>query len=301
MMSNIKTRSMESTVFNKLLIDQIVDTAVSDAVSSMVEGIHNNRVIINKDKAIESLYNTLFINFNVMQDKVAQRRILGYLPIIIVVDYDGFYSLVHDEYIGEDGYRRIEPIWQPKMSYAYSDGTYVYSFTLDHYLSVYDINSGQFYVGLQEELKEEISSDIIQDNKTFDEVRRRTIINAIEKKMVCGINEHNQIASQYGITYKFSLPVIEKEDWYRTIDDSGMIVFFQGIPLSMDGEYYNSFALGGAMVTKTSNYYIQEDKDSGISYYHREGCSELTNSSIVMTSREKCAISGAYPCDTCKP
>ena len=48
-----------------------------------------------------------------------------------------------------------------------------------------------------------------------------------------------------------SLPLIEYEEWYRTIQDISMLVLFQGYPYgnSITGTY-NRVAIGGARIAK---------------------------------------------------
>jgi hypothetical protein len=292
---------MKAATFEKIELNQIIDTAIMDGVSQLVTSYDNDQYGISKEAAIEAFYKTLYINFNVLGDEVAQKRIQGYIPITLVIDYDGYYALVNRAYTNDAGYKEMELIWSEKKTFSYYDGDYIYLFTLTDELTVIDATTMQSYTGGQEDLKTIIPTNIIQDDGYFNEVKQNTIINLLEEELQLAINNHNDMASLYGITYHFHLPKIDTSDWANTISDIGMITFIQGIPLSSTNEYYNNFALGGAGVVKQPVYYIQEDPATNILYYHRADCSSLTDDSTVYSSREKCAAAGAYPCPLCKP
>jgi len=244
---------------------------------------------------------SLFLNLDVIGDEIAQKRIIGYIPVIVVIDYNGFYVLSSQEYTKAEGYKEISPVWKQKIPYSHTDGSYVYSFSLDNFLEVYDVSNGDFFSGLQEDLKSDITSEIIQQNDIFQDARRRTIVEAIQREVNYGINQHNQIARQFGITYSFSLPAIDKEEWYKTIDDVGILTFFQGMPIGIGNERYNNYALGAARVIKGHKYYLQTNSLNGITYYHRENCPLLLTKEELMDSRKDAAKAGALPCKECKP
>ncbi|BCN32385.1 hypothetical protein [Anaeromicropila herbilytica] len=112
---------------------------------------------------------------------------------------------------------------------------------------------------------------------------------------------HNRIAEHYGITYQFALPYIEKEEWYRTIDDIGLFVVFQGYPYGLNtGDVFNQYSYAGARIRKTRCYYITKEAD-GKRYYHKATCSKVTNKDYPYYNKKDCALEGAYPCPECNP
>jgi len=68
----------------------------------------------------------------------------------------------------------------------------------------------------------------------------------------------------------------------------------------LQGERFNSYALGASRIVRKTYYYIQENAN-GLRYYHRENCPELTVRDKAYDSREDCAMEGAFPCHTCRP
>lgn len=306
-MMNIKMKNVSYSTYKKIELNRILDTAVEDATSDLVEVGEDKRIIINKEKAVSTFFNSLYLNFDIVGDSVSQRRIDGYIPAIVVVDYDGYHILSNETYTNSEGYKEIKQVWKPKRMYSYSDSKYVYSFTLDDLVTVYDIDNKVFYKGKFADIKSKVRSKVFEDDKTFDQVRRRTIIESIKKDINYYINKHNEIARQFAITYHFTLPVIEDEDWYKTIDDVGILAFFQGLPIGVGNERFNSFAVGGARIVKAPKFLV-DTVDSDIKYYHKEGCPyiklKVENGKevyLMYNSQKESAKEGYFPCHKCNP
>lgn len=301
LLSEIEYNNLEQATYKKMEMNHLLDTAVEDGVCVLVDRGEGGSVQINKERCVTTFYNTLYLNFGITSDPYAKAKIKGYIPVIVIIDYDGFYLLGNETYLDDEGYTQIQTVWQPKRTFAYTKDQYVYGFTLDDTVTVYDVANAIFYEGKQKDLKNKVATDLLQDDSLFDQVRRRTIIEALQLHINDYINHHNEVARQFGITYQFSLPVIEDEDWYRTIDDVGMLAFFQGMPMGIGAKRYNEFALGGARIVKSDRYYLQVDATKGLTYYHREDCISLSDKSISFNNQSKCALEGAFPCDQCKP
>lgn len=301
LISDSNTRHIEEVLYSKSAMNRILDTAVEDGVTLLVERGLGEHIKINKEKCVKAFYNTLYMNLGIIDDPYDKARLAGYIPIIAIVDYDGLYLLANETFVDDGGYFVIMPVWQPKIMFAYTKNQFVYGFSLEDDVTLYDLSNGMFYKGKQIDIKRETSAELLQDDILFDQVRRRTIVETLQREMMEYINRHNEVARQYGITYQFSLPTIEKEEWQQTIDDIGMIAFFQGMPLGAGGAYYNDFAFGGAKINKSDGYFIEVDSNNGLAYYHRESCKFLTDKSKGYNNQSKCALEGAFPCDYCKP
>jgi hypothetical protein len=192
-------------------------------------------------------------------------------------------------------------LWTEKIVYTYEENNLIFRFTLGDYVYIYDVQANKRYEGIYSELKNLYPNSCLSDHGIFEQIRRKAIINEIEKYMMEYINKHNQIAQSYGITYQFSLPQIDKTDWYRTIDDISMLVLFQGYPYGISGvDFYNRYAFGGARITKNRIYYVARD-NSGKLYYHKESCPNLNVFDEVYFTKEECALEGAFPCPECNP
>ncbi len=313
MISNLKLWDMKAVSIKTLEINRLLDSASEDAASALTEVGEDGRVTINKENAVEGFFNSLYINFDVLSNSTLQKKIQGYVPVVAVVDYDGYYIFSQETYEGASGYSETKHVWKPKKMFSYSDGRYVYAFTLDDYVTVYDTMDAAnkvFYEGYYEDIKSFVSGSIMDSREIFDQTRRNVIVDSIKADINYFINRHNKVASKYGITYNFAPPSIPDEDWYRTISDVGVIAFFQGIPIGTGGEVFNSFAIGGGRLVKQQKYYVVHTGDSAsINYYHRQDCEQLPRrggqidweATDVYSSRKECAGKGYYPCPECQP
>ncbi|RCX13012.1 hypothetical protein DFR58_11969 [Anaerobacterium chartisolvens] len=311
LISNLKLWDMKAVSIKTLEINKLLDAACEDAASALIGRGEDGRITINKEQAVEAFFNSLYINFDVLDNSMLKRKIQGYVPVIAVIDYDGYYIFSQEIYTGALGFSEIKHVWKPKKMFSYSEGTYVYSFTLDDYLTVYDVTDpdNRAYEGAYEDIRLLHAGSIIDTSESFDRVRRSTIVESIKDDINYYINLHNRIALKYGITYHFAPPLIQDEDWYRTIDDVGVIAFFQGIPIGTGGDVFNSFAVGGGRLVKHEGYYVESEATSLIQYYHRTGCVDLpyNNGRVdkdkvdIYGSRKECAEKGYYPCPKCNP
>lgn len=305
-MADIDAGNAEIALYKKTELNRMLDTAAEDGSACLVAVGGDKKVEINKEKAAEAFFNSLFLNLNIFEDDLARKKMEGYVPCLIAVDFDGYYVMNNQEFTNDEGYREMEMAWSPKKPFSYYDpgSGCVFGFTLSNYITIYDTFSDEFYQGTVDQLRAMSEFDtnrLIQDSTLFDQVRRRTIVECLRRDVNASINSHNNIARKFGITYHFTLPVISDEDWYKTVDDVGLLVFLQGIPIGVTGERYNNFALGGARIVKTPKYYAETDAATGIKYYHKEDCPLLVNNDTVFDSRAECARNGYLPCRQCNP
>lgn len=293
---DMRVYNLTAIINQKVEYNKALDSAIDDSVINLVEVDRQRNLILNKEKAAEQFYQALYANFGIMGNPSLESKLKGYVPVILVTDEDGFYLFYFDTYkSGEETI--ITQRWSEKQPYAYEISNYIINFTLDTYLTVYDKNTHQLYEGEYKDLEDMFHNTLLAEEETFHIVRRNTIISAIEEKMNEYINKYNNIAKQFGITYQFWLPKIDKTDWYRTIDDISMLVLFQGYPYHFAStDTYNRYAIGGARIKKSRVYYITEE--SGRKLYHKSDCVHLSNITDITAffTHEECALEGAYPC-----
>ncbi|MGL5381765.1 hypothetical protein [Clostridium sp.] len=296
---DLKIDNMKLGEKKRIELNRALDTAVDDGVSQLIEvGGDSKKPIINKEKAIETFYDSLFLNFNALENTTQKGILDSYIPVICVIDRDGYYIYSSEEF-EKQGQKVIEKVWQPKQYFTYEADGYIYMFTMDDYLSVYDSNNNRFYEGKRKDLAPVVGTQILSDLETFESTRRKCIVDKVKNDLNYYINNHNTMARQMGIDYMFAIPQIEEEDWYNTVDDIGMMVFFQGYPIGISNEVYNYYAIGGARVYKGAKYYLQNI--DGLPYYHRDSCTLLTNRSYEVQTRQEGAKKGYRPCRECMP
>ncbi|RCX23538.1 hypothetical protein DFP94_1011137 [Fontibacillus phaseoli] len=225
----------------------------------------------DKEAALSVLMNTLGINFGIIDDPLALKALMLYIPAVVVIDYDGYFIYAMEESTGEDGDHVEEHRWRPKKPFIYrdSDGNSL-AFTLDQQITVIDPVTGERVSGLRNTLASSLSIPLLRNADTFEQVRRTTIVHSIEDELGEVINTHNRVARKLGVHYTFTLPVIPQEDWNNTIDDVGILVFLQGIPAG--NKYYNNYALGGGRLVKNKPVFGGKNPDSGVKYASEKSC-----------------------------
>ncbi|WP_054955815.1 hypothetical protein [Paenibacillus dakarensis] len=245
----------------------------------------------DREKALSTFSNTLYINMGIQDDPQAQAALWWYIPALVVVDYDGYYIYSMQSYTGPDGEEQYRHVWTPKIPYAYSDGEgSSIHFTLDNQVEVYDGQNEVWYSGLQKELAGKTGVSLVDRPERFEEIRRITIVHSIQEELAYYIKRHNTLALRNGVSYRFSLPVISQEEWTNTINDIGLMAFIQGIPIG--DRYYNNYSLGGGRLVKAPVYYGGVEPDTGMKYVYRSACSFPYEVREVFGSRKEAAASG---------
>ncbi|HEY8499472.1 MAG TPA: hypothetical protein VIL89_02545 [Clostridia bacterium] len=296
----IKSENLQNAAYKSEVINRYLDAAVEDASEAMIIRGVDKEIEISCENAVNTFFNTLFINFNVGGDERAKSLLSAYIPVIVLIDYDGYFVMSMEEYTNSKGEAEQKMIWKPKKPYVYESGGFIYLFTLEQKVTVYSSSSKRFYEGLPEDIKVNLPAADVLENGLFDDVRKRTIVESIKNDVNAAINKHNKYAVRFGITYNFSPPSISDGDWQRNIEDVGFLAFFQGLPIGLNGQRYNSFALGAARIVRKSIYYIEKGAND-LFYYHRDKCQVLTERNKPYDSREECALDGAFPCPVCSP
>lgn len=296
-----KIKDLNAVQNKRLELNRALENATDDATRKLVEvGGEYKKLKINKEEAVRQFYKTLYLNLNLMDDKLQQTSLEQYIPAIAIIDYDGYYIYSNEEYI-ENGEPITTKVWQPKKYFTHKaeDNKYIYMFTISDYVTVYSTGEEKIYEGKRADVAKEIDTFVLRDEEEFDQTRRETIVRTIQEDLIYYFNKCNEIGRHFGQTYNFYLPQIEEHDWTNTIDDIGMFVFFQGFPMGVTNEKYNYYVLGGARVYKKTPCYIEVVDDIG--YYHRENCGHLTEDKQLVSSKEEAASRGYRPCPDCRP
>lgn len=286
----------------QVLYNQRVEAAVDDGVVYLTEFDNNEEVFINKDACVANFYNSLFANFYATHDQDLQNQLKVHIPVLAIIEMDGYYI----QSLGiakKNGVQQLVENWSSKAYFYYEEEDLLYQFFLGsskEYLRVKDLRRNLSLEGYRGDLTAELPfNKIIKDETIFDQIRRRTIIESFSETLVKSIKSHNQIANKLGINYEFAFPSISWEEWYRTVDDIGFFVFFQGYPYGNGtGDTYNRFLFSGVRNYKKAKYYVEEKSHK--LWYHNEDCPELINRQWIYSNQKLCAKAGAYPCPACQ-
>lgn len=226
-----------------------VDNAVEAAMFQLVEMDDGIQPSLNKEEAITVFFDSLELNLGTTEPGVNRLDLERYVPVIAVILDDGFY--LYRNTGSADAPVRYQKSFGTKIPYlSIENGRKLY-FTMGERVRICSMEDEVLAEGNYHDLVQEYPLECFVDDGSFLRLRRQTIIQQITESMEESVNAYNDIASQFGIQYRFLLPVIEKEEWYRTIDHTSILVLFQGYPYGnrMTG-YYNRVAIGGARIRK---------------------------------------------------
>jgi len=293
-----------------------LDSATSDAINYLATSGAYGTNKINKDMLVTKFYNSLYSTMGIISDRSKQAEIELYIPVILICDVDGYYLYYYDRYIGSDGQSYSSRVWSEKLPYTYQDENFVYRFMLTDQVNIYDVNNllgtenkvmQMNYHEIQVEeayadFRSDHSDSFLLDDAKYELVKKAAIIKQVEESLSNYTNRHNEIARQNGITYNFSFPVGQEEEWAGYMDDVNLLVVFQGYPYGANRDYtYNKVLSAGANVIKRDLYYVA--KKSWYLLAHKTGCSHLAESTTVLEETfetiEECAKLGAYCCPEC--
>jgi hypothetical protein len=256
--NRLEVKAQRMTLLAELRYDAALDAAVDDAAQALLVNVDQQqearydsvkRVRVNKEEAIATFYRTLYTSMGIGDDAITQQVLNRYIPVVVVIGYDGFFVYAEEEFQNSAGRTELRPVWGSKKPYAYADSQgNSLAFTLDDYVTAYEAGSRTWREGLRSEIGTSSSISLLQDPVLFEQTRRNTIVHAIQDELAYRINRHNQFISRVGVSYTFTLPTISQEEWNNTVDDVGVVAFVQGIP--MGNKTYNNYALGGSRVMR---------------------------------------------------
>jgi hypothetical protein len=258
---NQKTNTVVAITKLQIQYNNAIDNAVEDAFLQVVDQDSLESTSIDFASVTDSFFRYLAWNLGLEAESKKAKTLTYYVPVIAYIVQDGLY-MAYQKVEGENQVIEQSAYWNNgewNTSFHISESipfekitdTYQIQYTLTDYIRVFNRITKEEYEGYYGDLVGRFPDLLPSTKEEFDKERRLIIINCITESMNMYIEKHNMIAKQYGLKYQFSLPYIEEEEWYRTVDDISMLVLFQGYPYGNDTlGYYNRMALGGARVRK---------------------------------------------------
>ncbi|WP_145410302.1 hypothetical protein [Paenibacillus xylanexedens] len=299
---SLHTRDAEEAQLLSQKYRSALQTAVLDAGAVMHQNEKQNNeagydstkfVKADKELALLTFTQTMALNMGIQDDPAAIRSLFDYIPAIVVLDYDGYYILAKEAEMTGNTELTYKQVWSPKKPYTYADpnGSSI-NFTLDGYVYAYDAIQGKWIEGFQKELASNTQIPLLQDTDTFEQVRRSWIVTSVQEDLADIINRHNEFARRNGISYTFTLPLIPQEDWYNSINDTGIMAFIQGIPVG--DQKVNNYAIGGGRLVKKTAVVGGVDPSTGVKYYYPSTCNYGYRAEEVFGDGKQAAAQGYF-------
>ncbi|MGO4530299.1 hypothetical protein AB4Z30_14555 [Paenibacillus sp. 2TAF8] len=282
-----------------------LQTAVMDAGAVMhqnekqdAEAGYDSAKFVKADKelALFTFTQTMALNMGIQDDKVAIQHMFDYIPAIVILDYDGYYIFAKESEMTGTMEASFIQVWSPKKPYTYSDseGNSI-NFTLDGYVHAYDARARKWIEGFQHELATSSTIALLQDSILFEQVRRTHIVTRVQDELAGVINRHNEFARKNGVSYLFTMPLISQEDWYNSINDTGIMAFIQGI--AAGSQKINNYAIGGGRLVKKTAVVGGVDPATGIKYHYPATCNPGFRAEEVFTTAKQAAARGYFEYD----
>lgn len=315
--TDVAIGKLNTIVNEKKELTASLNSATTDAVSYLAESGYYGADAISKYQITETFYTSLYSSLGIIDNDGAKTEIEKYIPVILLCDTDGYYVYYFDDYKDIDGITYLKRLWSEKMPYYYQDEYFIYRFTLTNTVYIYDYNhllsadqkmiETNYYEFQNNEnfasFRDNYSDCILLNENTFEIAKKTAIINQLEDTMSYYVSNYNSIAHQNGISYNFSFPAGQEDEWAQYMDDVNLMVVFQGYPYGKDGNYvFNKISTAGANVTKKDIYYVEQKSW----YYlaHIKECDKLKESTTVLeetfSSTSEVAEFGAYCCECIK-
>ncbi len=302
----------------KQRLNRCFNQAVDEAASMLVKE-DSGQLIMQKEKAVDVFFRTIYASLGILSDVAAQQELMNYFPIISVVTEEGIYLYFREIY-EQDGKRQISQMqWSECIPYTYEDLDFVYHFTMGDTVKIYD--KKKLLGELDDEVmtyeidyreakeREEFQNyyrshpdSILFDEGAYERIQTEAITSKMEEVFSAYMTQHNLMAENFGISYEFTLPRVDQSEWMRAVEGPSLFILFQGYPISYGvGETYSDFSFSGATINKKTFYYVEPKEWYYL--YHKEGCESLTQTDdlTVFYSTKDCAEYGAYACPKCFP
>lgn len=247
-----KVEALQEVTRLQVFYNNALDNACADALYEVVDMDSVDVRRIDYAEVTNNFYDYLALNLGLFLHSDKAERIARYTPVIMYILQDGYYYVCQN--------REVDNKIQGKSSLYISDfipfqsdvENYRIFYTIEDRLVIQNRETNARYEGTYEDLKEAFHDVLPHSYKEFDTVRRMVINRQIEATMNACIKSHNMIAKRCGIQYRFSLPVVEREEWYNSVNDITMLTIFQAYPYGTKSlGTYNRVALSGARIKKS--------------------------------------------------
>ena len=318
---DIKTQYKTQTTRYVADLRSATNAALEAAKMNATEG--NNDVTMRlfgteraRKDATNAFFTTLYQSLNLQYDSIGQSEMQYRIPMLCLMDYDGYYigyNLAEAERNGHFVATNINT-WTDLSEDA--DERYIIQYYLgpDCNVTVTDRTTGKSYTGTYEHAYKYFGSpsslDMLSSKTKYQNARLDLVINDTTKVMDIYIDQYNYIAngksadSEKSFHYDFTFPTVDRANWANLMDKPSVLGFLQGPQVSdySNFEDLNIYSFSGYELEEGIEYVIMRE-DDGTYTYHQKECEKVNSLQIVgkYTSKKECAKRGAWPCPYCRP
>lgn len=309
------TYEMQSTEYENHLTRACQSAVAAQQKRADGTGIYLFDTAEKREQAVEQFFATLERGFNYVNDSNSAQNLRYHVPVLCLVDNDGYYLAYNEPYEDANGSLSLVSTISTLNTWGTegTNGQYYVRFFLSDYVEVTDnrtglVKNGPFY-SVYKTLGQPEALEILSTREKFENEKIDIIISTVNEVVEEYINQYNfrvnrisQTGSRtdFDIHYSFELPKVSYEDWCNLLDEPSALALLQGMQINNGDRYLNIYAMSGGEMVKNKGYV--KNTVNGVLTYHRMGCplGPSVSTDYSMT-KEECAKQGAFPCEECCP
>jgi hypothetical protein len=318
---DIKTQYKTQTTRYVADLRSATNAALEAAKRNATEG--NNDVVMRlfgtqraRNDAANSFFTTLYQALNLQYDSIGQSEMQYRIPMLCLMDYDGYYIGYNSAEAGREGHFVITNIntWTDVSEDA--DARFIIQYYLgpECNVTVTDRTTGKSYTGTYEQTYKYFGSplglEMLSSRQRYQDARLELVMNNTTEVMDIYIDQYNYVAngksgdSERALHYDFTLPTVDRANWANLMDKPSVLGFLQGPQVSdySNFEELNIYSFSGYELEEGIEYVIMRETDGSYTYHQKE-CTRVNSLQIIgkYTSKKECAKRGAWPCPDCRP
>lgn len=318
---DIKSAYKTQTTRYEADLRSATNAALEAAKRNATEG--NNDVIMRlfateraRNDAANSFFTTLYQSLGIEYDSVGQSEMQYRIPMMCLMDYDGYYIGYNAHDAGRSGHFVITNIntWTDVSEDAEEKFIIQYYLGPDCKVTVTDKTTGKSYTGTYEQAYKYFGSpaelEMVSSKEKYEDARLEAVLTDTTEVMDIYIDQYNYISngangdSEKQLHYDFTLPTVDRANWANLMDKPSVLGFLQGPQVRdyTNSEDLNVYSFSGYELEEGIEYVILQEDDGSYSYHQKE-CPHVNPLRVKgkFTSKKECAKRGAWPCPTCKP
>ena len=264
-----------------------VDTAFVNAINDGMTALRlsatagdyqvDGKLRVDPMEAVGGLVKSLSLTLCVPPEQVLQ-----YVPVILFVDYDGFYLYRLQEVEVDGQWVRTHRL-SPKYYFTYSQGNEIIQLTLGQEVTVIDRTTGVRM------------ASVLSDLGIEESEHKQWMVEDIQQALADTIASHNALVDRNSTVYEFYLPAISDQKYTSLLEDISVMAIFQGKKVGR--RTVDLVGLENAALLHRQVYVGFKSSIDGRDYYCREQDQVLASEQAVesFASAQDAADRGYYP------
>lgn len=213
-----------------------------------------------------------------------------YFPVILILDRDGYYAYVLGRQKTTNG-EEITPKLEGKRYYSYyEDENNYFHLTLGKVYTHFTFDGQTWH-------QAEYPYDQLDPSQHH--FFQQQIVEEIEGVLTRAIRSHQDLLGDKGARFQVDL-VSQDNSWKRAVDEGGLIVMMQGLPLG-GGAYIKQ--MSSERIALSPHELLVGYTENQVKYYAKYTCQEAQDKGVeaLFLHGSEAAKEGYFPCHTCYP